>query len=570
MTPSFARLALVLLAALATACAPQVGGGTSGTQPGPSAPSRNLVITIYAEPGSLAQKALGAGPGTSFYTTLRSFNATLGVFDGQGVPRPYLAEALPQLDTETWPVFPDGRMDTTYRLKANLSWHDGTALSAEDFVFAWQVYTSPQVGIANGSPQNLLAEVTAPDPRTLLIHWKRPYPNAGTLSETDFPPLPRHLLQGSFQDDPAGLEKQPFFTRDYVGAGPYRLTQWEPGAYIEGAAFEGHSLGKAKIERIRINFMSDANAALAALLAGDVQVATDIALKFDQALILQQEWVPQNKGFVRLRTGSFHGAWFQQRPDLVNPRALLDVRVRRALAHSLKRQDINDVLFAGQGYMTEVPHIAPSSSYFAEVDRAAVKYPYDLRSTEQLMAEAGFRRGADGIFTSPAEGPLHIELRTLVSNERQKEQAVLTAGWRQAGFEFSETLLAAAQSVDSELRATFPSMFTFTQAGGEYAMAHDYHSASIGIPANRWVGNNRGAWRNDEFDRFSDAFADAVAPADRIRYIAQMARVMTENLPGIPLSFSLGVDAHVAGLHGAQQVAQESLFAWNIYEWEFV
>lgn len=560
---------LMLAAIMVVACAPQSAANTDSPSQAPR-PSQSLVMATYAEPGTLAQKALGAGPGTSFYTTLRSFNATLGVVDGQGAPRPYLAENLPQLDTENWRTFPDGRMDTIYRLKANLSWHDGTPLTADDFVFALRVYTSPQVGISNASPQNLIAEAVAPDPRTLIVHWKRPYPDAGVLSQTDFPPLPAHLLQNAFQDDPAGLQKQPFFSREYVGAGPFRLTQWEPGAYIEGAAFDGHALGRPRLDRIRINFMSDANAALAALLAGDIEVATDIALKFDQALILQQEWVPQNKGAVRLRTGSFHGAWFQLRPDLVNPRALLDVRVRKALAHSLNRQDINDVLFAGQGYMTVVPHIPATSTYFAEVDRAAVKYPYDLRATQQLMAEAGFREGPDRIFTSPASGLVHIELRTLVSNERQKEQAVLTSGWRKAGFDFSESLLAAAQSVDSELRATFPAMFTFTQSGGEYAMAHDYSSAAIGSPANRWVGNNRGAWRNEEFDRLSESFADAVAAADRIRFIAQMARVMTENLPGIPISFSLGVDAHVTALQGAQQVANESLFAWNIHQWELV
>src|SRR5439155_17572422 len=136
---------------------------------------------------------------------------------------------------ESWQVFPDGRMETTYKLRPNLTWHDGTPLTAADFVFAWQVYTAPQVGIANVSPQNVMAEVAAPDPSTVVIHWRRLYPNAGVLDQADFPPLPPHILQGAFQQDPAGLANQPYWTRDFVGAGPYRLTRWESGAFIEGA-----------------------------------------------------------------------------------------------------------------------------------------------------------------------------------------------------------------------------------------------------------------------------------------------------------------------------------------------
>ena len=110
-----------------------------------------MVIAVRAEPGTLALKPLSSGSGTSFATGQRVFNATLGIVDGEGVPRPYLAEALPQLNTDTWRLFPDGTMQTTHRLKATAVWQDGTPLSADDFVFAWQVYTEPQIGIAERS-----------------------------------------------------------------------------------------------------------------------------------------------------------------------------------------------------------------------------------------------------------------------------------------------------------------------------------------------------------------------------------------------------------------------------------
>ena len=272
-----------------------------------------------------------------------------------------------------------------------------------------------------------------------------------------------------------------------MGLGPYRLARWEPGAFIEGAAFEGHVLGKPKIERIRITFIPDTNTALAGLLAGEVHLATDSVIRFEQGLVLQREWGPSKGGGVLVKTGGFRAAWAQLRPDLAEPRAILDLRVRKALAHSINRQDINEALFEGQGIMTEAPFIPPTVNYVTEVDRAVMKYPYDLRTAEQLMTDAGLRKGADGFYASPADGRVQFGVRTLSDTQREKEMAVLADGWRLAGFHFSESTLRSSQSADNEARATFPSLFTYSTSSGEYSLAA-FTSAGIGRPENRWIG----------------------------------------------------------------------------------
>jgi len=89
----------------------------------PSSESRTLVMVVRSEANSSAARLLGA---SSFNVTPSSlFNAGLVLKDRRQVASPYLAEELPQLNTDTWKVFSDGRMETTYRLKPNLVWHDG-------------------------------------------------------------------------------------------------------------------------------------------------------------------------------------------------------------------------------------------------------------------------------------------------------------------------------------------------------------------------------------------------------------------------------------------------------------
>src|SRR5204863_2626903 len=118
--------------------------GSGGTQRS-SASQKTLVIAQRGEPPTLAARPL-VTQGSGLLIPDRFFNATLDVWDMNQVPHPQLAEALPELNTDTWRLFPDGRMETTYTLRPNLTWHDGAPLTPEDFVFALRVYKTPELG----------------------------------------------------------------------------------------------------------------------------------------------------------------------------------------------------------------------------------------------------------------------------------------------------------------------------------------------------------------------------------------------------------------------------------------
>src|SRR6266545_4863963 len=178
------RVVLTLLFLVGAACAPattpRAGEAPSGGGPASGAtgqPSRTLVIAIRTEPASLASKQQASG--VTLTTTKRLFNAELTIFDQRGQAQPYLAAELPRLQTSSWQVLPDGRMETTYKLKPNLVWQDGAPLTADDFFFASRVYATPELGTVNAPPTSLIEEVVATDRVTLTIRWKRSYAQAG-------------------------------------------------------------------------------------------------------------------------------------------------------------------------------------------------------------------------------------------------------------------------------------------------------------------------------------------------------------------------------------------------------
>lgn len=572
-----ARALLALGTGTLLACTPS-GGSPAGrgeiSRPSdPAQPSRTLVFITRAEPSSLAGTILSAqGIGTG--TQRRLFNAALSQGDGESRPIPYLAESLPQLNSDSWRVFPDGSMETTYRLRPGLQWHDGTPMSAADFVFAHRIYTTPEYGVAGNAPHRQMEGVSATDDRTLIFRWRVPYPDAGALagvaggtSSPSFVPLPRHVLERVYEQERESLPTHAYWTTEFIGAGPYRLDRWEAGAFIEGVAFDQHVGGRPRIGRIRLIWNADPNIVLSTLLAGEAHVPADRPLRVQQGVILERAWAASGAGTVEYRPELPRFMQFQHRPEYASPQAVLDLRVRRALAHAIDRQAINESLYEGKGIIVDTL-LYPGTPYEAELQRAVGSYPHEPRRSEQLMAEGGYTRGADGIYTSPSEGRLTFEIKVIASAQSDAERAIMSDGWRRLGFEFEQGSFSPAQSRDGQTLGTFRSLYTTGGSGGEDSLL-TFTTASISRPETRWVGNNRGGWSNAEYDHLVDAFYMTLDRAERNRQSIQAWRILTEQLGVLPLYFNPAVNAYAAGLRGIDVRTADAEMSWNVHLWEF-
>lgn len=522
-----------------------------------------------AEPPSLAAKPL-VGYSGSLTPPLRLFNGTLDYKDENEVTHPYLAEALPRLNSESWRISPDGRMETTWRLRPNLAWHDDTPLSAEDFVFAWRVYSSPELGTARSTPISEMEEVLAPDPSTVVIRWRRPYPEAAELDQT-FQALPRHILEGPFRSlDPLGFTSHAFWTVEYVGLGPYRLDRWEAGTSIEMTAFEKHALGKPKIERARLVFISDANTALATMLTGEAQYLGDYVLWYQEGLTLEREWSARAGGTVFYAPVLMRITHVQLRPEFLFPPALVDVRVRRALAHAIDAPSAVEALTGGRGVLA-VALTHPAVPYYPEIDRVIAKYPFDTRRAQQILEEAGFRRGSDGIFVAPPElggDPFRVEAWHSAGSDEERENAILVDSLRRAGIDAVSRVTPAVMVRDAQARSTTPGLST----GGQGSRRLEaFTSESIPRPENRWQGQNRGAWSNAAYDRAFQAFSVALEQSERIRHIAEMERIFSEDVGSIPYLFTIVVTASASTLKGPtlRKTPEAGVGPQRVHTWEW-
>jgi peptide/nickel transport system substrate-binding protein len=448
-------------------------------------------------------------------------------------------------------------METTYRLKPGLSWHDGRPLTADDLVLAWRVYTQTPVGGFDPSPQQLIEDVVAPDARTTVVYWRQPFPDAGMLDNT-FSPLPRHLLEQPLRElDADAFASLPYWTQEYVGAGPYRLERWEAGTFLDAVAFEGHALGRARIDRVRLQIVSDPNTAVASLLADATHIALDNAIRFEQGRILREQWAATGAGTVLLSPSDRRFLQVQFRPELVSPRALLDRGIRAALAHAIDRKALSDGLLDGQGILMD-SLILPHERWFTSVDRAVAKYAYDPRRADQLLQETGFTRGDAGFYASPTEGRLSLELRVSAGGQNEQQNEIIVDDWRRAGIEATSHPFPVARLQDGQYRASFPAL-----QGSVGGNPNSLISTAIPRPGNRWQGSNRGAWLSSEYDRLYQAFNATLDPDERAAQIVQAMKLVSEELPILTLYYDFTVVAHIAGLEGPRPGGD----AWNVHEW---
>src|SRR5439155_97059 len=76
--------------------------------------------------------------------------------------------------------------------------------------------------------------------------------------------LPRHLLLDAYErSDKQGFLNNQYWTREFVGLGPYRLGEWEFSSHTEGLAFDQYFLGRPKIDRVVFRYFGDVNSLVA-------------------------------------------------------------------------------------------------------------------------------------------------------------------------------------------------------------------------------------------------------------------------------------------------------------------
>ena len=433
----------------------------------------------------------------------------------------------------------DDQLTWTFHLRDGLKWSDGSALTADDFVYSWQRLVDPSVaapyaqtvlGMVEGyddaigrpdadgnttvDPDPTKLKVEAPDEKTLIVHMAKPTPYFDKLAAfVSLSPVKKDVVEAN----PDGWSIDP---KTYISTGPFKLTGWEPGSYLMFEKNENYwDADSIKLDGIKCLLMQDQNATFSAYESGDALMIKD---------------VPTQEITTLKDRSDFHidpilGTYYLDLNTTLDE--FKDPKVREALSLALDRKYISETITAGtytpaSGFVSEgvtdwngtawQDNITDKSAYINIDDHAG-----NLAKAKELLKEAGYENGV---------GLPEMVYSTNDASYHKKIAEYLQQAWGELGLKVQVNIV--------EWKS-----FTPQRRSGNYQIARDGWVMDYNDPSNilelalTGNGNNNAKYSNPEFDALMSKAATEKDPQTRFGYLHQAEDFIMKDTAMVPLLY---------------------------------
>lgn len=561
-------------------------------------PKRGGVITIGM---SSEPKSLFAGlEQSAVLTQLTSllYTDTIGGRDENWCLFPVLIKRIPTRENGLWKVLDDGRMEVTYELRKGAKWADGEEITSNDALFSYYLTTHPAFPTIHNETDFWVDKVEALDRYTVKVFWNQLY----TYANLTLGLMPAHYFEKNFQytlkpyslldkkyydpskDNPATQEKdESFKSEQYLAdeafilkatqgeynqapmhAGAYKVKKWERGQSLTMEPNENFLFGKPLLDSFVFRTIENTDTLLAATLAGNVDM-TVTGLSLDQAMQLKDK-----KDFNQIPYFTPSMTWDHLDLNIDNP-VLSDKRIRQALLHAIDRKGISDELYYGLNPVSD-SWLPPKHPAFNEEN--ITKYDYNPEKAKQLIEEAGWTMNEKTGFYEKDGKPLSITFITSAGNKlREQMQAVISTNWKTVGVEVitkneqSTTLFTLTLK---ERKFNGPTAIMFAWVMGPQSDFYSLvNSKQIPTQSNGWSGQNYPGFRNEKVDALSQECLKMLDKKKIYQNMAQIQKILTKELPSIPLFYRVNVTTARKDLRGYYPSGAGVSDTWNGAWWSW-
>src|SRR5215813_11061502 len=368
------------------------GAALAGAAP----PKDAMVIGLLAEPVTMDPAQV---------TDLNSARITKRMFEGLTAQELGSYKIVPGL-AQKWDISKDG-LTYTFYLRPNVKFHDGVPLTAEAVKFCFDrqmneqepYYATGTYPYVKGFLGNV-AGVEVVNPATVQIRLKSP-----------LTPFLQYLAhQSLFIYSPEALKKWgKDMVKHPVGTGPFKLETWEPGVKVVLSKNDDYWGGAPKIRQAIYVPIIEAQARLAAIKTGEIDLTIDVPpdsldeLRKDPNVVVAE--------------ANSSAAWYVTL-NMRHP-ILKDKRVRQAMNYAVNKDAIIKDILKGTAIVSTGP-MSPVYGPYHE-DKMA-RYPYDPEKAKALLKEAGYPNGFEITFLVPESGSgmqQPVEMGTVIQAQLQ-------------------------------------------------------------------------------------------------------------------------------------------------------
>ncbi|HEV2674275.1 MAG TPA: peptide ABC transporter substrate-binding protein [Aliidongia sp.] len=431
-------------------------------------------------------------------------------------------EIIPAV-AQSWDVAPDG-LTWTFHLRSDAKWSDGTPVTAGDFVYSFRRSVDPATAapyvsilyavvgaraISDGKEKDLSKlGVTAPDDHTLKIALTEPTAFLpGVLALPIGYPIPKAAV------DAYGTQ----WTRPgkMVSNGAYKLDYWEPQQEIRLTRNPNYWDAKSvRIDVARWLVVESDETAFKRFRAGE--------LDFSRIPVTE---IPYARKNMAAELHPDVNMWTAYVILNVGKAPLSDVRLRQALAMTIDRETLADKVDP-HGELPAYGLVPPGMPGYTQQppDWMALGKAERLTKAKALYAEAGY--GPDK--------PLKLELIYPTSENARRMTSAMAGMWKQAlGAEIvmtneeNQVTLAQTRHHDFEMSlygwiADYPDPWTF-----------------LSILQSDSGDLNTFDYKNPEFDQLLSKATQTIEPAARLKVLEAAERVISRDMPMIPLYYDV-------------------------------
>ena len=512
--------------------------------------------------------------GTKDQDGSRVFYEPLAAFDPDGNLVPILAAAVPSL--ENGGVAKDGR-SVTWKLKNNVTWHDGKPFTADDVVFNWEYAADPATAATTIGNYQDIERVDKLDSHTVKVIFKKPKPfwAEAFCGAATGQIIPKHLFQafkgGKSREAPTNLKP--------VGTGPYRFVEFKPGDMVRAELNPAyHQPNRPFFDQFEMKGGGDAVSAARAVIqtaeydfAWNMQVEDEILRRMEQggkgkvdiAVAGNIEHIQCNQTDPWKEVDGERSSLKTKHPFLTEP------AVRQALNLLVDRASVQEQIYGRLGQSSANFLNAPSRFH-----SKSMKWEFNVEKANQILDQAGWKRGGDGIRAKDGKR-LKLVYQTSINAPRQKNQAIVKQACGKAGIDVEIKSVVASVFFSSDVGNpdtyrkfyTDIQMYTTTMGAPDpQTFMRQFLSDEIASKDNKWQGRNITRWKNQEYDRAFEASETEIDPVKRAALFIKMNDLVIQDVVVIPVLWRSVISA-VSNRLKSTEVSGWDSNLWNLANW---
>jgi peptide/nickel transport system substrate-binding protein len=289
---------------------------------------------------------------------------------------------------------------------------------------------------------------------------------------------------------------------------------------------------------------------IANALSGDVDLLLPLGVEIEGGAEVQRRWQGTGNQVKFLPQEFLWQVQIQHRAEYSRPSNGFTVRsVRQGFMHAIDRQTLVDVVTQGLAPVAD-SWFPPDDALRSQLADAIPQFPYDPTRAQQLLAEAGWTRGSDGVLVHNQTGErFEVELRGNQAGALDSQMNVIADGWKAVGAQVNYNVVPTARVSDAEYAAQFPGGYVWF-LGAPSLTENRLHSRQIASAANRWAARNRVGYNNPRVDSLLDRLVTTIDARARLQLHRELLQEQMGDVGIMPLYWDVAPLIMARGVSG--------------------